>query len=364
MLSAQAISQLLRALRNERPTTPPRANVQQPPQNPVPGPPPASKGIVHALPPHWQAQMRTRKPRGRDPDPLSPAEVGTVIANLERRMGQSRADNTWSNIASVLNQFDRFDSCQTVPAYTMSPLPERMAMRVEYKIQRGMLSRSSPVLYAKKLQQAFREITGQPSPYLREYIAALRRRPDAAPLGATPITAEQFRLLLSRIPWPEVYIQLLLQWLTASRADDMNRLRPADIEFFALPEGGAEVSLTWRLGVKGSVIPFTDFVILTEAQVKTLKELLARRHSEDRIFRLDAAGVTEVIHRFLSDELSSHSIKKGALTHLIGLGHSLNSIAYKAKHRSIDLLRVYVGPRAWAIAHQARTMAQDLSTVW
>lgn len=81
----------------------------------------------------------------------------------------------------------------------------------------------------------------------------------------------------------------------------------------------SEVSLTRRLGTKGSTIQFTDFVILTAAQTKTLQDLMALRHPEDRLVRLDAGDVTDIIH-FLSDEFSSHSIKKAAVTHLIGLG--------------------------------------------
>jgi hypothetical protein len=62
----------------------------------------------------------------------------------------------------------------------------------------------------------------------------------------------------------------------------------------------------------------------------------------------------------IGTNFTSHSIKKGALVHLLQQGHSLTSVSYKAKHRSVELLRVYIGPQAWAEAHNAHQMADDL----
>jgi hypothetical protein len=49
--------------------------------------------------------------------------------------------------------------------------------------------------------------------------------------------------------------------------------------------------------------------------------------------------------------LSSQSVKRGALPHLLLQGCSVESVSYRAKHQSVDLLRVYVGSEIWAEAH-------------
>jgi hypothetical protein len=149
----------------------------------------------------------------------------------------------------------------------------------------------------------------------------------------------------------------LLQWMTASRSDDMTRLRRRGIVF---DTARGQIRVTWVLGTKGSQLPFTDFVALPPPQWTGLQPYLSRSRDDERVFHLDASAMTEIMRRLIGPQYSSHSIKKGALVHLIGRGHPTPPVAYKAKHRSTDLLRVYVGPEAWARAHNANEMAEDL----
>jgi len=328
--------------------------------------PAGTGGLVGLLPAHWQSQIIARRPTRprRGAETLTAEEIVSLQEAVDLRLGQSKSDNTWSNIASVLNQFELFDSFQDQVPYQMSTLDSRMIMWIEHKIRKQELTRSSPVLYAKKLHQAFKEITARPSPLLRDYIAALRRRPDAAPLGAVAMPLEVFRELLQRVQYREVYAQLLIQWLTASRADDMTRLRRRDIVFRNTAQGEVEVEITWFLGTKGSTIPFTDYVLLSQAQAEAVEEQVRKVRPDEFPFRLGAEEISRIIQNALGNtRYSSHSLKKGALTHLLQLGHSISSVAYKAKHRSTDLLRIYVGPVAWAVAHNAQAMARDLMKV-
>ena len=57
---------------------------------------------------------------------------------------------------------------------------------------------------------------------------------------------------------------------------------------------------------------------------------------------------------------TSQTNKKGALVHLLRQGRSLTSVSFQAKHRSVELLCVYIGPQAWAEGHNAHKMADDL----
>lgn len=273
----------------------------------------------------------------------------------DERLGDCRAPSTWDNISAIMNQFHLFDANQTSADYIHLALDWRMAAWIEHKVAKGELNRGSPVQYAKKMQQAYREIFGEPSSVLRDLAAGLRRRPDATAMGAIPLPEPQFRLLLSRCRHPDVYHQILIQWMTASRTDDMNRLRRQDFDI-----DGETVKVTWNLGTKGSQMPFTDIISLPAGHTRALGQYLTRFGSDDKVFSLSSDTLTAIIRAQVGPQYSSHSIKKGALVHLIEMGHPLTSVAYKAKHRSIDLLRVYIGPTAWAKAHNAPQMAADL----
>jgi hypothetical protein len=166
-------------------------------------------------------------------------------------MGESKAPSTWDGLSSTILQFERFDFAQTDAAYTGMPLDWRMAFWIEHKVQKGELNRSSPGQYAKWMQQVYYEVYGDRSVALRDFAAGLRRRPGAAPDGASPIPVSQLRNLLARSEFPDLYYQVLLQWLTASRTDDMNRLTSRDL---APQADGATFAITWT-ATKTGLLP-------------------------------------------------------------------------------------------------------------
>jgi integrase len=356
-----AVQEALQAFRNRRRGGHP-AERAEPPDNA-----PAAQAtwlrpgtFLQGLPTYFRTLVLRRAPRAPPHvgETLSPTEILETYENLQRTMGQSRSDSTWDNISSVLNQFNRFGLNQSTPAYVYLPLDQRMAFWVEWKIGRGHLHRTSPTVYAKKLAQAYALVTGTDSVFLRTYIKGLNRRIGCGPDGATPMPVTEFHRLMAAVRDRHLYVHLLLQWLTASRADDMLRLRRMDFTF-DVPTN--QVRVTWATGTKGSNLPHVDIVELTPDQMRHVYAEVCAVEPYEKAFMCDAEAITRIVRQILEgDTYSSHSIKKGALVFLISKGHTLVSVAYKAKHQSLRLLKTYVGPLPWALAHGAREMARDL----
>lgn len=327
--------------------------------------PPASEGVL-PLPNTWQRQIERRAPTAprHRAQAMEAAAFERIHARVEACLEESKAPSTWGVIASVANQFQAFDRAQRLPAYRALPLDERMAMWLHHKIDNQEIHRQSPVTYAKILSGIFRKITGEGSEILKELTAGLRRT-TAPSQGALPLSVEALRRLLAKSQWPPLRCQILMQWVTASRSDDMNRIRAKDLKFDTV---GAHyrVTTTWWVGTKGSHLPYTDISYLPYLEWLRLRRYVNQFPADQKVFRLDPEAMTAAMRNLLQTNdprLSSHSLKKGALVHLINQGFTLGEVAYKAKHQSTELLRVYVGPVAWAEAHNATGMAIALSAL-
>jgi hypothetical protein len=306
---------------------------------------------------------------------LDAQALTALQARVEHRFGEARAPSTWRGLANVANQFHDFDSRQALPAYRMLELDIRMIYWLEWKVVQGHLHNQSATTYSKRLAELFKKITGTASDNLKEYTAALRRTTNAS-AGAIPLTVPDLQFLLHSVRrWEDLFYQILLQWVTASRSDDMNRLTTRDLvlakQEVPAPDPPYQnvalftVTTTWRAGVKGSHLPYTDISHLPEPYWQGLRRYLASHPPGEHPFPLDAGEMSLVIrntfeHTRHRPEYTSHSLKKGALMHLIGRGYLLSEVAYKAKHQSTELLRVYVGPEAWAYAHNAQPMASAM----
>lgn len=314
-----------------------------------------SLDLLDSLPDYMADQMRSRQTRQKFTK-LSGAAWATLAESLATRLGQSRADATWSTLASVLNGFLAFDRAQrSNPAYSSQELDWKMLCYIEWKILQHHLTGSSPLTYAKRLSYAYRRMVGRTSEVFREYMKALRRQGMTEVNGARPITVEELKraLTLNR----DCRLQIVLMWALAARANDVDRLLRQD--FTETPEGYV---VQWNQGTKRGPQRLVDVLLLPDWAQNLLKNRLDSLKPTSKVACHGHAKITAALRRVAPD-LSSHSIKKGALCTLIDQGLPLNQVAFKAKHASLDQLRVYVGERRWALAHGVIDMAEKLKAL-
>lgn len=332
-------------------------------------PRPLQADVPHALlfnqPSYERAQLERRRPgRPRRQPTLSREEVQQGILQADEVLGHRLADATLDQTASILHQFLAFCAAQKEVEFQTLELDMQIVFWIEWKRGNGSLHRSSPAMYAKKMALVYFKAFRRRSEVLHDYQQAMNRMPENQPEGARPLTPEELDALLRAAPNDEIFFHILLMWGTASRADDMLTLRPVDIEIVQVPPDPRHYAwVTWRQGTKGRAHEQADAIALTPRQAMDLQEFLDSRPLNAPLFTLEADQLTDQLRTALDTidpRVSSHSVKKGALTHLLQQGHDASSVSHKAKHMDLKLLRSYVPSRAWAVAHGAMRMAGDL----
>ncbi len=323
--------------------------------------------LLYNQPSYERAQLERRRPnRPRRQPTLSRQEIQQGILQTDEVLGHRLADATLDQTASILHQFLAFASAQKEVEFQTMELDMQIAFWIEWKRQGGQLHRSSPAMYAKKMGLVYFKAFRRRSEVLRDYQQAMNRMPENQPMGARPLTPEELEALLRAAPNDEIYFHILLMWGTASRADDMLSIRPMDVEVVRLPPDERHYAwVTWRQGTKARAHEQADALALSPEQAEDLQDFLDSRPLGSPLFTLTADQLTDRLREALETldpRVSSHSVKKGALTHLLSQGYDASMVSHKAKHTDLKLLRSYVPSRAWAVAHGVMRMASDLVT--
>jgi hypothetical protein len=320
----------------------------------------AMEAFFRALPAHWREQLEGR-PSDTVFTRLSPSELSDVQADVAERLSQARADSTWGTIASPLNQFRQFAAVQAEDFQLMS-IEEKMTIFIEYKLQQGQIGGTSAQLYLKKFNQAYKLVFGEHSAALKEFQAAITRTSEP-PQGAVPASPQDIRNVMETARTEAVRIQTHLMWLTAARCDDVNRLLKAHITVHPRAADDLNetlVTVAWPSGTKAGPRPLADLVVMSPPQAAALQTYLNHLPDQCPVCPLRHAAYTRILQN-VNPNLTAHSVKKGALIALLQQNHSLADVAFKAKHRSLNLLQTYVGAEMWAIANGAIEMSSTLS---
>jgi hypothetical protein len=309
--------------------------------------------------------------RGRHPPELhTEAELAALMADSGRFLSNARAPATVNVLCTVFVQWDAWHRKQRDhhPTFGLLPLDETMVLWLVHKMKgtRTMrpLTRSTPYKYCKILHQLYRQMERTDSPALAEMQKALKRGGFHLAEGAPAATLAEVQAFLARRAQPRsMRMQVLAMWLLASRTDDVNRLPARDISTETTADGSPITVVTWTAGTKAGATPLVDVLAVPEAHRREWTAYLNSMQPGEHPFPHNASQVTDAI-RTVNPLLSSHSIKKGALTLLANLGLPLAQVALKAKHKSIDLLRQYIGERAVAMGSGAMEIAGILQDQW
>jgi integrase len=324
---------------------------------------------VRRVAPWYAARLDEHAVRSA-PAQLSKEELVAILGESQDRMGDARADSTWSNMASVINPFAAFDATQKESSYQLLPLDMRMVVWLQHRLRQG-LELSSVVIYYRRLHGVYRLLQGCDSLPLQEFGRGLQRDPDSVPRGTRALTREELKTVLefARTVSLQAYCQVYTMYVLASRTDDVNRLRWEDVTL-----QDDLVICRWDRGTKSGPDRRLDLIPAPpNALVDLLSSAPARESSPDGPFSLPCDRITLLIRRALglsqSDPdwalVSSHCLKKTALVRLLENNVPIYQVQFKAKHATPDMLQTYVGSEAWSVAHDAlsmsHTLAEDLS---
>lgn len=297
--------------------------------------------------------------RGPNRRPLSAADWATLCQAYEQRMRDSRSPLTWNNIASVVNNFREWDACQTLRQYSHLPLDVRMAMWVEWKILQEEIKKGTPVRYTKRLEQHYYNVTRTRSVQLAEYRRSLKRR-GFYEKGAEPCTQDEVQRAIEATNVDKEKAQLLFMWLLPGRTADVLCFRKEDVTQIRPEAETLWLWVRWPEGAPKNAGRIEDTLQIPDQYAQMVKRVLEQTAPGQKIFLAKSTRVTQILTQ-VNPVLTSHSIKKGALTMLVNRGHSLEDVAFKAHHSSVKLLRVYIGERLWSLAHNVSAMAGTLA---
>lgn len=128
----------------------------------------------------------------------------------------------------------------------------------------------------------------------------------------------------------DIFPQLLLAWKTASRWDEMTRLTPESMPLITTEE----IIIDWDTETKGSQLNqfrASQFAVIRGDGTELLARWLWSLPTDQPVTTMDQSAVVRRLKQ-VSPRLSAHSIKAGALDHLLRSGASLELIPRLSKH--------------------------------
>jgi hypothetical protein len=319
--------------------------------------------VYSTLAPHERRNLQAVTVRQR-PQRLTAAKHATVMAALAERLDHSKALATWRNWGSVANNFREFDNLnrRTFADYDEMSLDVRMAYWVELKIQDGDLHRGTPVRYVKRLEQLYRKRFGKGSQVTADYRHALQRDGFNVGKGAIPATYEEVLLAMRHARRRGERMQLLAMWLLTGRCEDARRLKQEDFELGDEAQGAPLlVKVKWSEGApKKPGEARVDVMVVPPEFTREMRAHIEKYSPERHPFTLSSDRISTLL-RAANPELTSHSIKKGALRYLVLNGHKAEEVMHKARHSTLKQTRSYIGEELYGFLYNVRDVSLTLA---
>ena len=313
---------------------------------------------------NFQVQLAKHKVRKRSNVKKSAQQKAELMEMVDSHLMESRADSTWGGYASVFGQFQNFDHAQNLLCWKTTSMATKILFFITHKLDAQEISvQSAYAVYLRKLKFLYRRSRLMTAPgleVLADFQKSLVRKGAMNPMDAAPpATPEEVARVLRNCRTAGAYFQIALMWMTASRVSDMLRLTKRDLQLMKTDDGRSILELRWMCRTKGSYSTTYDRVLIVHELERYLLEYLGQKTEDEFPFVLGARAVTALLRR-VNPNLSSHSLKKGALTLLMMQRFPIDMLSEKAKHRDVKLLRAYVDPGVWAQSRQPLEMSISL----
>lgn len=274
---------------------------------------------------------------------LSRAKIPNVAANIEHLVAErllgSRAESTWSGLSSVWKQFLVFsDMLYTVDGDVLGQ-DWKIMMFLETKLQAKLIQPPSAYTYLKELRMSSQKLDiPMDLTALHEYGEALKRggalRSENQAPPAHRADVEASLLLLSE----DEGIGMIVAWKTSSRIGEIQYLLKENFQWIrddlwaiTFPFSKSD---PYRLGT-------TLTTHLGTAWSERLRAAVDALPPGGQLSTLTTRRAAAVLGR-VRQELTAHSIKRGALTAMLLAGAPLNLIQIMAKHKDLDMLLHYL----------------------
>lgn len=239
------------------------------------------------------------------------------------------ADSTQQQRAALWDRLTRWLNSQQLPMNGENASAFVIATGVSPQAQ---------LAYAKTLATML-EATGHRTIIPRMLIKALQRQGAEIPLHqALPLTREQLLHAARSLPRVEQAI-LLLAWKTASRIGEAVELRPDNL----LELSTERIIVRWgTLPKSQKTNPFTatNYAVIVGSLTAEIATTLqtSRTGPRERYTTWTAPQMAAHITKTFGRGYSGHSVKRGALTHLLTTNTPLNIIQLLAKHKLVTQL--------------------------
>ena len=274
-----------------------------------------------------------------------------IEASLRETLVQSLAPSTQSSMQSVLRTYLQFK--ENWEWATGQSLEHAVAVLLFAEKKRGEGAKKSTVLqYTMSLAGALKRLDGDlisHSQLVQDYRQALKR--GGALLSerqAKPALFSQVQTVLDRLPMGVLRLAIALCWAGAARASDVLRLRRSELVI----RSDSSIQVHWTK-TKSDPYQLGRFsgVVLRPQETRLLFVHLSSLTPQQQLFPFSLT--TKVI----SDELkktcpalTSHSLRRGAVQHLVGRNVDLEMIRQLTRHVDVNSVVRYAHEAGGSVA--------------
>ncbi|KAJ9454713.1 hypothetical protein DIPPA_29210 [Diplonema papillatum] len=272
--------------------------------------------------------------------PLSPGERERLVRTANAYIGDALALSTRRGIHSVYRRFLEFRRHWEAVSDDPLDVPTALVLFVTRLLARGDICAASAVQYVVNVQSAEKRL-GRPvdSQLVRDFVRSLKRAGAMKPSKqAVPVTKDELHHAVRLESDPSVRVALALAWQGAARVDDVLTRKAEHIT-----EGAGFWAVNW-VGSKSD--PFrlgqVTGVILPPAQDQELRSLLSQTPPGRLLFpNIPFRRVVSALKR-ANLSLTGHSLRRGALFHLLRSGVDLRVIQSVSRHTTLSALMRYL----------------------
>lgn len=271
--------------------------------------------------------------------------VQALLDAVDLRIVESKATNTWKSLSCPFNQFTRF---QVEKGTELLNLPNHLQLLtfVESKMADGSIAVSTAHKYVRRVRQVFDMLHRQyDMNAVVTYLRALKRQGALRPESQAPPAMRCHIEKLLSLATPSERVGIMVGWKTASRTDEVSQLIKENFvrTLITTPEG--EQKIVWVITFpfhKGDPFGLSTVVpVIFGEWEQEIHQWWGALHVGAQFSDIDTDRVTALLRR-VNPDLSSHSIKRGALLTLLRAGVPMSIIQMIAKHKDLETLLVYL----------------------
>lgn len=211
----------------------------------------------------------------------------------------------------------------------------------------------SPATQLAYLGEAMRIKGYMLTPELRTFKRLLHQRAAQTPIRqATPLPIGVLKNVLQQFGTRD-RVAIMIAWKTASRWAEVQKLKREN--FLTLTD--TEIVIAWGAIPKGAQLqPYRKdmFTIISGEWTREIAAMLRQIDLRRGLSDMTTDDLSAMLHLWTGTAYTAHSIKRGALTHLVQLIPDLNitmeDVQRLAKHKELETTLRYIGNQT-ALAH-------------